>query len=355
MFKEKNYSVTGSTFSDVPNLNTPNKINAIDLSTSTLSPSSTLTPSTTSLTPISSVLPISSANVQKNGSSDDREGQYKDNNIVARISTLFSQAGNDDIMIVQKIVTSHEIQYKSINFGEDVIKEMIMSSVFGIPVSAKAAMTAYRLMIQRVARVAQNFSDFLDLPTVAQTTLLKNNADMIVSLRGAVFFEMKKQGLDQILSSLGIDDLQAAREMIFATLKCHNTLKHIDYKTFNTIQDKAEGVMEKRYDQLLEQIGATIAFNPNIVILFSYILLFSSTRQDFDSIDDFFGDRVLRIHDMLIGLMERYLYAIFSNDIAKGVFSAIMNCVEDLRELTLIKKKRQISANLASKPPEEAN
>ena len=55
-------------------------------------------------------------------------------------------------------------------------------------------MTAYRLMIQRVARVAQNFSDFLDLPTIAQTTLLKNNADMIVSLRGAVFFEMKKQG-----------------------------------------------------------------------------------------------------------------------------------------------------------------
>ena len=68
---------------------------------------------------------------------DEREGQYKENTIVARISTLFSQAGNDDIMIVQKIVTSHEIQYKSINFGEDVIKEMIMSSVFGIPVSAK--------------------------------------------------------------------------------------------------------------------------------------------------------------------------------------------------------------------------
>ena len=65
MFKEKDYSVTGSTFSDVPNLSAPNKINAIDLSTSTLSPSSTLTPSTTSLTPISSVLPISSANVQK--------------------------------------------------------------------------------------------------------------------------------------------------------------------------------------------------------------------------------------------------------------------------------------------------
>ena len=54
-----------------------------------------------------------------------------------RLSTLFIQAGNDDIRIVEKLVTSHEIQYKSISFGEDVIKEMIMSSVFGIPVSAK--------------------------------------------------------------------------------------------------------------------------------------------------------------------------------------------------------------------------
>ena len=61
--------------------------------------------------------------------------------IAARLSTLFIQAGNDDIRIVEKLVTSHEIQYKSISFGEDVIKEMIMSSVFGIPVSAKVIIT----------------------------------------------------------------------------------------------------------------------------------------------------------------------------------------------------------------------
>ena len=42
---------------------------------------------------------------------DEREGQYKENTIVARISTLFSQAGNDDIMIVQKIVTKNKGLY----------------------------------------------------------------------------------------------------------------------------------------------------------------------------------------------------------------------------------------------------
>jgi len=201
-------------------------------------------------------------------------------------------------------------------------------------------------MIQRVTRIAQHFTDFVDLPSAVQTNLLKNNADIIVSLRGAVFFEMKKQGLDQILSSLGINDLQAARDMIFATLKCHNTLKRIDYKTFNTIQDKQEGVLEQRYDQLLKEIGATLAFNPNMVILFSYILLFSVSMNNYDSFDEISRERVLRIQDALVGLLERYVFAIFSNEIARGIFSAIMRCIGDLRELTSIKKQRQISANL---------
>ena len=209
-------------------------------------------------------------------------------------------------------------------------------------------------MIQRVTRVAQSFNDFLDLPTITQTTLLKTNADMIVSLRGAVFFEIKKQGLDQILSSLGIEDLQSARDMIFATLKCQNTLKRIDYKTFNTIQAKSDGVVEKRYDQLLAQIGTTIAFNQNLVILFSYILLFYVGGGDYDSYEEISRERIMRIHDMLIGLLERYLFAMFDCDIARGIFSAIMKCVDDLRELTLIKKKRQITASLATKSNEES-
>jgi uncharacterized protein YaaW (UPF0174 family) len=39
--------------------------------------------------------------------------------------------------------------------GEELIKEMVMSSVFGVPLSVNATMTAYRLMIQRVTKVAQ--------------------------------------------------------------------------------------------------------------------------------------------------------------------------------------------------------
>ena len=45
--------------------------------------------------------------------------------------------GQDEVKLVGELVAVHDRHYMSINFGEDVIKEMIMSSVFGIPVSAK--------------------------------------------------------------------------------------------------------------------------------------------------------------------------------------------------------------------------
>jgi hypothetical protein len=36
-----------------------------------------------------------------------------------------------------------------------------------------------------------------------QTALLKENADLLVSMRGAIFFDMKKKGVDQVLISMG--------------------------------------------------------------------------------------------------------------------------------------------------------
>ena len=48
------------------------------------------------------------------------------------------------------------------------------------------------------AYLFQGFDAFINLPHTAQSALLKHNADMIVSLRGAVFFEKRKGGLDQV-------------------------------------------------------------------------------------------------------------------------------------------------------------
>ena len=53
-------------------------------------------------------------------------------------------------------------------------------------------------MCRRIERVALNLNEFQQLHPATQHALLMHNTDLIVSLRGAVFFDQAKKGLDQV-------------------------------------------------------------------------------------------------------------------------------------------------------------
>jgi hypothetical protein len=74
---------------------------------------------------------------------------------------------------LQLLMEQHNVQYKSVNFGESLIKEMIMCSMFGIPVSMNAAISGYRLTVERINRVANNNECFGSLPKTHQDAILK--------------------------------------------------------------------------------------------------------------------------------------------------------------------------------------
>ena len=82
-----------------------------------------------------------------------------------------------------------------------------MCSMFGIPVSTSAAINGYRLLVERITQIAHNLDCFTDLPKNDQNNLLKENADLLVNLRGAIFFDSKKKGVDQVLISMGIGEI----------------------------------------------------------------------------------------------------------------------------------------------------
>ena len=257
---------------------------------------------------------------------------------------MFIGPGEDEISVVNNIVCQHDKHYKSINFGEDLIKEMIMSSIFGIKMSANTAISAYRLMVQRVTRVSKHFSDFTNLSQKVQGLLLKRNADLVVSLRGAAFFQMKT-GLDQILTSLGFEDLETAKNMILTTLNSNNTkeedYKKIDYKKFNTIQKTADQTAEEiRYDLLLSRTGNAVAFNQNLIKILSYVLIFCSDfrDEDMDSVD---RACVEKAQEKVILMVQRYVFATYPEAMATTVFTGMMECLTNLRELCFIKSKRQ--------------
>ena len=78
-----------------------------------------------------------------------------------------------------------------------------MCSMFGIPVSTIAAINGYRLLVERITQIAHNLDCFTDLPKNDQNNLLKENADLL----GAIFFDSKKKGVDQVSISMGIGEI----------------------------------------------------------------------------------------------------------------------------------------------------
>ena len=111
---------------------------------------------------------------------------------------------DDERHLLDQLVNDHDTAYHSVNFGEVLIKEMLMCSMFGVAVSTSAAIQGYRLQVERITRIASSLNCFTNLHNLDQITLLKENADLLVSLQGAMFFDKRKKGVDQVLSSMGI-------------------------------------------------------------------------------------------------------------------------------------------------------
>ena len=127
--------------------------------------------------------------------------------------------------------------------------------------------------------------DFVTLPHQIQNSLLQHNADMIVSHRGADFFHATKEGQDQLLCSLGIDDLKTASNIVEEVKATHNTndqdFEPIEYKNFNTIQERIDDSEDKdRYDQLLLRVGADASLDENTLILLTYVILHCTDFSD---------------------------------------------------------------------------
>ena len=259
---------------------------------------------------------------------------------------LLTNYSQFEISFVESLSNLHNKSYISINFGEDVIKDMIMSSIFGKSISAKSAITAYRLMIKRVSLIAQQLEDFVTLPDQVQKSLLQHNGDMIVSLRGAEFFHASKQGQDQLLCSLGIDDLKTAADIVEEVKATYNTneqdFKPIEYKNFNTIQRRIDDSEEEdRYDLLLSRVGANAGLDENTLVLLTYVILFCTDFSD-ETLNEKSWKCIEDSQRRLICILQRYIYATFYEEKENTIYNTMMRCLGDLRELCFIKEQRRI-------------
>lgn len=215
-----------------------------------------------------------------------------------------------------------------------------MCSMFGIPVSTSAAINGYRLTVERITRIAHNLECFTDLNKTDQSHLLMENADLLVNLRGAIFFDSRKKGVNQILISMGIDDMDTIKSMFTPLLK-ENSMKHIDYKTFNSIQAVANPAVESRYGTLQSKVAELLCGDDVVTVLTTYIILFS---VDFCSIID--RRRVEQTQDRFLRMLQRYIYSKIPRKIARVKLAQTLEMVTCLREMADIKKMRKINVNV---------
>eukprot|EP00092_Neocalanus_flemingeri_P048275 GFUD01055016.1.p1 GENE.GFUD01055016.1~~GFUD01055016.1.p1 ORF type:complete len:258 (-),score=45.94 GFUD01055016.1:601-1278(-) len=213
--------------------------------------------------------------------------------------------------------------------------------MFGVTVSTSTAIQGYRLQIERITRVANSLKCFTNLQKVDQVAVLKENADLLVSLHGAIFFDEKKKGMDQLLSSMGIDDMGIIKQMFKPLIQTY-AMNHIDYKTFNSIQDPANKVTEERNIFLQGKVADVIMDNIT-TILVTYIILFSS---DFCFLED--RKSVERNQHFYLRILERFIY---SGSGPSGHYRACsrmahtLQAVTCVREMADIKKSRAINYN----------
>jgi len=278
--------------------------------------------------------------IKNNIKFEDAYTSFELNSFSNVVMERLSEVSRDEIETISRLSQWQDKCYKSIDFGETLIKELLFSSVCGVPLSVNSSITAYRLMIQRINRVATGFGPFESLNLKSQSVLLKHNADLVVSLRGAVFMEVNKQGLDQIVLSLGMNDCDFAKKLITDVKQQRSN--RIEYNMVNSLQIINQATpTERRYSKLLERVGTTVSSDVNMVTLLSYILLFSNDFSD----STMERNEITNCQETMIRMLQRYIFGKYPQNLAINLFAKVLNCVSDLQELCTIKKQRQMSVD----------
>lgn len=117
-------------------------------------------------------------------------------------------------------------------------------------------------------------------------------------------------------------------------------MKHIDYKTFNSVQAIGQNPTEDRYNVLQEKVAQMLKDEP-ISILLTMIVLFG---QDFCVLQQ--KKHVQKQQETYIVLLQKYISSQLPARKACAKFAACMEVVTNLREMVDIKKIRNVSINV---------
>ncbi|XP_059080176.1 vitamin D3 receptor-like isoform X2 [Tigriopus californicus] len=240
---------------------------------------------------------------------------------------------------IQKITCIYDQQFLSVSLGEVIIKEMIVSSLYNVPISVSSSLSAYRLMVSRVTKIANSFDTFFNLPIQTKMALLKKNADPMVLINGATFFS--ESASDQIKVSLGADDKEASMLLIGRSEKSIKSAKAITYWNWNSIQCHHNQDVEEMFSENMERLGNLLDHNPTILKVFSFVVLLCTDGVDLDQglLAEIEGCQLSLLH-----VLERYLHRLYGQTMAGSIFGSLVKAMGDLRSMSIVNATRQFTS-----------
>ena len=141
--------------------------------------------------------------------SDLDESDYSSENMVENHKEVQSPHIVREDNELEELVKNYDEKYLLVNFGEELIKEMILCSMFGIHMSETSMSCWYQLEVERVTKIANGLEELNNMSYSDQGTIMEENLGLLVCLQGAIFFDRRENGLDQLLSSIGPGMIQS--------------------------------------------------------------------------------------------------------------------------------------------------
>ena len=126
---------------------------------------------------------------------------------------------NLQLQQLERLVKNHDEIYYSVNFGQEVLIEMILYSMFSINMSETSMTRWHDLEVRRIIKIVNDLEEFNNFSYSDKGTILEENLGLLVCMHGAVFFDRKKKGLGQLLSSIGAGRIYVNKSCICSKSK----------------------------------------------------------------------------------------------------------------------------------------
>ena len=243
--------------------------------------------------------------------------------------------------IVSDVVSNYDTNFKSVSIGNQILKQLLFSSLFGIPMSLECQKDVFRLTKQRVIKVATSFPAFHHLSHELQQNCLKSNISMLIAVRAATTANSGKPE-DHMKRSCGPEDSEMAKRLIAEVAKERPPRHSLKIVSRNQNFEFCDKRSKERYESVKSTVRKNVGYDPNLVILLSYISLFSCNHGTIlsgrNEIKQLHG-----IQENLVLMLQRYIYAINPEEDASSRFTKAMETLVELNEVPHIFKNLKMT------------